>query len=334
MILDTQRFILERRAVWDEYEAMLLRLEADPRTRLATNEVQRFHYLYERVASDLSKLNASAVEPQTQSYLESLVARGFGEMHGTARRTPFFSALVGLLTAFPRTVRRHALEFWLTTALFFGGALFGAAALALDPDSKPVLMPFSHLLGDPSDRVAEEEVEQGRHMDGQKSTFSAQLMTNNIKVSIFALALGMTFGVGTGIVLFYNGVGLGAVAMDYILDGQSVFLSGWLLPHGSVEIPAILLAGQGGLILGRTLIFASGRKSIGARLQAVRDDLVTIISGVALMLVWAGIIESFLSQYHEPVIPYAVKITFGLLQLGGVVAYFTMVGRKESPTGK
>ena len=31
---------------------------------------------------------------------------------------------------------------------------------------------------------------------------------------------------------------------DYILAGESVFLLGWLLPHGAIEIPAILLAGQ------------------------------------------------------------------------------------------
>ena len=64
----------------------------------------------------------------------------------------------------------------------------------------------------------------------------------------------MTWGVGTFIMLFYNGVALGAIVVDYIRDGQTKFLLGWLLPHGVVEIPAILIAGQAGLILAFALV--------------------------------------------------------------------------------
>ncbi|CAA6694104.1 MULTISPECIES: stage II sporulation protein M [unclassified Lentimonas] len=329
MILDVEKFIRKRRSEWDEFEAMVVLLESDARAKLDLDEAQRFHYLYERVAADLSKLSAYAVEPRTKRYLESLVARGFGEMHGCARGLPFATALAALLCAFPAAVRRHARVLALVVAIFSVGAIFGGAALALDPSSKSVLMPFSHLQGDPSERVAEEEVMKGTHMDGGKSNFSAQLMTHNTKVAILTLALGMTFGIGTSIFLFYNGVILGAVIVDYILAGETVFLTGWLLPHGSVEIPAILLAGQGGLLLGRTLLFAQGRMSLGERLRSIRGDLVLIISGVAVMLIWAGLIESFFSQYHEPVLPYALKIGFGVLQLIGVCAYFMFMGRKE-----
>lgn len=311
---------------------MLVHLEDDSRqARFDVEEVRRFHYLYERIAADLTKLSAYAVEPQTRSYLESLVARGFGEMHGNARRTPFVRALINLVTAFPKVVRRHFTVFVMVMAIFGSGMVFGALALALDETAKPVLMPFPHLLGDPSDRVAEEE-EQATSSDpmgGAKSRFSAELMTHNTKVAIFTLALGMTFGVGTGIILFYNGVIIGAVMMDYVLAGESVFLAGWLLPHGSVEIPAILLAGQGGLLLGRTLLFARGRKSMAQRLLEIRSDLVVLIGGVAVLLIWAGIIESFMSQYHEPILPYSVKIGFGALQFCGLIAYIALTGRGE-----
>src|SRR5207302_10510035 len=118
----------------------------------------------------------------------------------------------------------------------------------------PVLMPFSHLMGDPAKRVAEEERATSDRLAGRKTSFSAFLMTHNTKVSIFTFALGMTWGVGTMIMLFYNGVILGAVALDYIAAGQTKFLLGWLLPHGVIEIPAILIAGQAGLLLARTLI--------------------------------------------------------------------------------
>ena len=64
----------------------------------------------------------------------------------------------------------------------------------------------------------------------------------------------MTWGVGTILMLFYNGIMLGGVAVDYIRAGQTKFLLGWLMPHGVVEIPAILIAGQAGLLLALALI--------------------------------------------------------------------------------
>jgi uncharacterized membrane protein SpoIIM required for sporulation len=79
-------------------------------------------------------------------------------------------------------------------------------------------------------------------------------MTHNTKVSILTLAMGITWGIGTLVMLFYNGVILGAVALDYMTAGETQFLLGWLLPHGAIEIPAILLAGQCGLILASALI--------------------------------------------------------------------------------
>jgi uncharacterized membrane protein SpoIIM required for sporulation len=87
------------------------------------------------------------------------------------------------------------------------------------------------------------------------------------------------------------------------------------LPHGSFEIPAILIAGQAGLLLGRALIGRGTRKHLAERLRGISSDLVTLIGGVGVLLIWAGLVESFFSQYHEPVVPYAAKIAFGLVEL-------------------
>jgi hypothetical protein len=53
---------------------------------------------------------------------------------------------------------------------------------------------------------------------------------------------------------------------------------------------------------------------------------VTLIFGVGLLLVWAGFIEAFLSQYHEPVIPYSVKIMFGLTELLFLILFLARAG--------
>jgi uncharacterized membrane protein SpoIIM required for sporulation len=209
------------------------------------------------------------------------------------------------------------------------GSAFGGFVVTADPSSKEVLLPFSQLHGDPSERVAEEESAGKDRLEGSKASFSSYLITHNTKVSIFTFALGLTWGIGTLIMLFYNGVILGAVAVDYVLAGETSFLFGWLLPHGAIEIPAIILAGQSALVLAGALIGWGQSVSLRMRLRKISGDLVTLIFGVAVMLTWAGIVEAFFSQYHEPVIPYEVKIGFGALELALLVWFLTRSGRKS-----
>jgi uncharacterized membrane protein SpoIIM required for sporulation len=211
--------------------------------------------------------------------------------------------------------------------------LFGGIATSFDDEAKEAILPpqFSHLIGDPAKRVAEEESAKKDRMGGHHSYFAASLMANNIRVSIFTLGLGITFGIGTIVELFYNAVLLGMVVVDYTLAGQTTFMLGWLLPHGVIEIPSILIAGQGGLLLGKALIGYGDRASLDERLRGIGPDLMALVCGFSVMLVWAGIVESFLSQYHEPMIHYWQKILFGLLEFCALVwfLYFRKITVEE-----
>ncbi len=329
MILDVARFATAERPYWQELDSTLRRLDEDPGVRMPLVEAERFHYLYQRCSADLSRLSTFSADPDLREYLESLVARAYAEIHETRKRSSPGSFPKWFLSTFPRTFRKHIRAFQLSLAITLAGTAFGAAALHYDPDSKRVMMPFSHLMESPADRVAREEKSRNDRMSGHKSTFASQLMTNNIRVSLFAFGLGISWGIGTVIVLFYNGVILGAVAADYIQAGQTKFLCGWLLPHGAIEIPAILLAGQAGFILARALIGWGDRTSRRERMGAVSNDLLTIAGGAAVLLVWAGIVESFFSQYHEPVLPYAVKIAFGSVELFALFFFLMRAGRTE-----
>ena len=330
MIIDLQKFVASERGHWADLESLLDKLENDPGFKLSLDQLKHFHYLYERISADLAKITTFASEPQTRRYLESLVARAYGEIHETRERPHRLAPVHWFVNTFPQTFRRHLRAFWLSVAITIVGSLFGAGAIAFDPGAKAVIMPFSHLQGDPSERVSREERTADDRLSGVKGTFSTTLMTHNTQVSILTLALGMTWGVGTIIMLFYNGVILGAVAADYLLAGQTKFLVGWLLPHGSFEIPAILIAGQAGLILGGALIGWGGRTSLGTRLRQVSRDLVTLMFGVAGLLIWAGFVEAFLSQYHEPIIPYWAKISFGAVELGLLALFLARSGRKTA----
>ena len=330
MIIDLQRFVAAGRPYWTDLKKILDRIEAEPTLRMSLDDLSRFHRLYERTCSDLARITTFSAEPETRRFLETLVARAYGEIHETRERRGRLHPMKWFFQTLPQTFRRHVRAFYLGVAITLAGCAFGGLALYFDPESRHVTMAFGHDDISPEERVRQEESGTRDRMTGHKSQFSAFLMTHNTQVSIFTLALGMTWGVGTIIMLFYNGVIMGAISLDYIMAGQTKFLLGWLLPHGVIEIPAILIAGQAGLVLATALIGRGSRKPLRARLREISPDLVTLIFGVALMLIWAGIVEAFLSQYHEPVIPYEIKIAFGVVELILLTLYLSKSGLGSS----
>jgi uncharacterized membrane protein SpoIIM required for sporulation len=330
MIVDLKHFIEQERAIWEELDRSLTRIEDQARLQLTLEEVQRLHYLYERTGAGLIKISTFAAEPNLVHSLESLLSRAYAELQSGRPGTEKLSLRRWLFRTFPQTFQKHFQKFLAALLLTIFGALFGGAAVTFDPDAKAAIAPFPHLLQNPAERVKEEEHQTNATLATSKSRFSATLITNNTKVSILALALGITWGIGTTILLFYNGVILGAIIIDYVRAGQSVFLMGWLLPHGVVEIPAILIAGQAGLLLGQALIGWSSKENLQERLRSVTGSLCTLISGAALLLIWAGLVEAFFSQYHEPVLPYQFKIIFGLLELLALITFLSR-GHKNLP---
>ena len=329
MIIDLARFLAEERKHWTELEATLDRIERNPDRRMELPRLLKFHELYERTSADLAKIETFASEPEIRRYLEGLVARAYGEIHETREKQRRLNPWRWFVETFPRTFRRHLGAFWLSLAVTIAGCVFGGVAIRIDPEAKQIIMPFPGLKDDPTERVRKEESTKKDRLAGQKSTFAAQLMTHNTQVAIFTMALGITWGAGTTITLFYNGVILGAVAVDYVYAGQARFLLGWLLPHGAIEIPAILLGGQAGFVLAGALIGWGSRKTRRQRLREIASDLATIIFGAGVLLVWAGMVESFLSQYHEPVIPYSLKIAFGATELLALTLFLMRSGAVE-----
>lgn len=330
MIVDLKQFIERERTTWEELDKTLTRIENETLLHLTLEEVQRLHYLYERTGAGLIKISTFAAEPNLVHSLESLLTRAYAELQTGRSQTEKISIRRWLFRTFPQTFRKHLRFFWAALLLTIVGALFGGAAVAYDPDAKAAIAPFPNLLQSPAERVKEEENKINPTLATSKSRFSATLITNNTKVSILALALGVTWGIGTAILLFYNGVVLGAVILDYVRAGQSVFLMGWLLPHGVIEIPAILIAGQAGLLLGRALIGWNSKENVHQRLRSVTGSLVTLISGAALLLIWAGLVEAFFSQYHEPILPYQFKIIVGLVELLALLTFLSL-GKQRVP---
>src|SRR5881296_1344869 len=95
-----------------------------------------------------------------------------------------------------------------------------------------------------------------------------------------------------------------------------------------ISIPAILLGGQAGFILAGALIGWGSEVPRATRLHSITADLFTIVTGAACLLVWAGIVEAFVSQYHRPMLPYDLKIAFGVCELMALATFLGWAGRE------
>lgn len=326
MIVDLKRFIEEERPYWHELEAGLAGLRKGDRFDIAA--VERLHYLYRRTSSDLMRMRTYAVENELQRYLEQLVAQVYAEMHGQRTRGRRFRPLYWLRVQVPRSVRARSGSGLFALVLMTLGMVLGAFLIQVQPSTKRIIIPFAHLHGDPADRVAlEESFAVAGSIEGE-ATFAAELMENNTRLSLLIMAMGFTWGIGTAWLLFYNGMVIGAVAWDYLSAGQISFFLAWILPHGSVELPALVLAGQAGFLLGSALIGRGGGQQLQERFRGAGRDAAHIFGLVVLLLIWAGMVEAFLSQQHGNLVSYPLKIAFGSLQLAALIAYLWFSGKR------
>jgi uncharacterized membrane protein SpoIIM required for sporulation len=113
----------------------------------------------------------------------------------------------------------------------------------------------------------------------------------------------------TAFLMAYNGLHIGAIAALVAQNQLAYPFWAFVLPHGSLELPAIFLAGGAGLLIARAMLFPGNyRRSAAFRLYGSQAAQLTI--GLIPMLVLAGTIEGFFSP--NPAIPDAVKYAFGI----------------------
>ncbi|MGA1865521.1 MAG: stage II sporulation protein M, partial [bacterium] len=86
--------------------------------------------------------------------------------------------------------------------------------------------------------------------------------------------------------------------------------------------------GQAGFLIGKSLL-KSNRYSRVGQLSMAGKDILTLFFGLSSLLVWAGIVEAFFSQYHKPIIPYNFKILFGIIEVLFLIYYFGFIGKKN-----
>ncbi len=261
--------------------------------QLSRDELQEMALLYRQIAADLSVLRQDATARTYSEHVNHLLARAHHLIY-SGRKTNVATLFRFLRDEYPMIFQRN-IRFVVASLLI--SAAWGLLGAALT-NARPEFM--RHYVG--PEMIATME----RHEMWTKSVVtvapmaSSAIMTNNLTVSFVTFASGIAFGLGTFFYLYVNGMMLGVIAAACHQYGMSVALWSFIAPHGSLELPAILIAGGAGFRLGSSMLFPGSLrwKDSVARggIEATR-----LVSGVIPMLVIAGTLEGFFSPSLAPV---------------------------------
>lgn len=126
-------------------------------------------------------------------------------------------------------------------------------------------------------------------------TATFQFFGNNWLVALLTAFSGVALGIPALFSLWFNGINLGVVSR---LEVELIELIAFVIPHGILEIPAIIISGAVGCYLGlvwwRTVRGLADREAFAAGLE--RSFWVLI--GVGILLAVAAAIEGFVSPYY------------------------------------
>jgi len=276
-------------------------------------------YLYRRAAADLAIARRDFPGDRLALYLNQLVARA----HAVVYRSEA-GEWRGIITFFRQgfpALFRETLPF--TAAAFFVFILAGAAgffAVLLAPDSATYLVPSQVVASVREQRMWTEEVPLPPQL------LASLIMTNNIRVVLFAFAGGVLFGVATFFVLASNGLVFGAIAGLCQAYGLSLRLWSFVVPHGFIELTVIFIAGGAGLRLGYALLHPGLYPRRESLILASRQ-VVKLLFGCVPLLVVAGAIEGFISS--STLLPEA-KLAVGAASGVLLYCYFLLAGRKAA----
>jgi uncharacterized membrane protein SpoIIM required for sporulation len=165
------------------------------------------------------------------------------------------------------------------------------------------------------------------------SLLSVSLFTNNVTVSLFAVCLGVLYGLGTFYIIGMNGVMLGAIfafTANYDMAGR---LFNWVAAHGFVELSVICVAGAVGVSLGEALARPGQLTRKAAFQQAITRGMRLMVVALAF-LIGAGFVEGYVSP--NPNIDLGGRLLVGLgywalffLVLSGGLGRLVDAGRRR-----
>jgi len=225
----SNHWIEKRRPYWERLAALAADCQGTAR-RLGRDELRELALLYRQVANDLSVVRQDGTARSTAHMLNQLLARTHNIIYSSRRRS-FLGVLTFLRKDYPRHFRRM-LPYTLTAiALFAAGLLLGSVlTITRHGFMESFLGPYM--------------VETIRHHQmwthsivGMKPQESSRIMTNNLSVTFITFAAGITAGLGTLWLIFFNGLLMGVIGGPFgvLVGGASGVLVGSLFDEDDAD---------------------------------------------------------------------------------------------------
>ena len=306
---DLERFIGGHSGAWTLLDQRVRRVEKEGLTTLRPQELRELGSLYRRASADLVYAESMLQNAELVSYLNALVGAAYGAIYQKGRFTwdhvkRFF------VSGLPSLVRKRFRAICASTLLCVAGAVGGGVAVGLDREAFYHMVPHDYwkLYGErPKDLRAERF---GNITPDQGAAFSAQIFTNNIRVCFMAFALGISFGILSGVSILYNGILLGAIGANFHRWGMKLDFWSLIIPHGGIELSCIFIAGGAGFVLGAALL-RPGRKTRADSAKEGARDAMLLAAGIAPFLVIAGLIEGVVTPMAA--VGTWIKIALGVV---------------------
>jgi uncharacterized membrane protein SpoIIM required for sporulation len=319
------RFVALKQGSWEAFRSRATAVETQGLRDLDGAEVVAFAAAYREVAADLARARTYGVDPRVLAYLERIVGAGHNALYGLrgVRRLPLTHLL---LHEFPAAAYRARWYVLVAALLFFLPGIVGYALVRERPTIVHEILPdvmIARAEGGEYERAA------GRGYAEAPSPYlplvASSIITNNVQVAFGAFAFGITAGLGTVLVLAFNGLFFGAVLGLF----ANYHLAGWILTfvagHGVLELTAIFIAGGAGLLVGRALV-APGDLARRDALVVHGRLAIRLVGSAACLLVLAGLIEGFLSASGSPA---AVKLAVSAAS-AVLVGLYLVTGRSAA----
>jgi len=317
-------FVERRSSEWEELNNLLSRAGRRGIRSLGPAGVNRIGRLYRAATSDLAYAGGQGYDARLLAYLNRLVARAHAHVYGGSATTGWGRIAAFYGATFPREFRASFAAIAFCTALTIVTAVVAYAIVRTHPANAYALLP---------NQMIPAEIKKSLHdsnfaFDPSASPLmSSAIITNNIRVAIFAFAGCVTLGIGTLYIIATNGLMLGGVGALFTNAGFGTDFWVTVAPHGVIELTAIQIAGAAGLLVSAGILMP-GRLHRRDAIRRAAQRAGVLIAGVASMLVVAGTIEGFFSPLRYPP---STRIAVGAVTAVLLILYFTLAGR-ERPT--
>jgi uncharacterized membrane protein SpoIIM required for sporulation len=324
-LIRSTRFRQERESDWRKLEAIVGRAERDGVAALDFDSALQLAQLYRLATTSLSVAREISLDRSLLDYLEALCCRAYLAVYAPQE------TLRGLVRRFvaagaPQAIRRSGLALALAVLALALGTLVAFELFRSDPTWYNTFIPTAVADGRGIASTRSELLAVlNRNADasnGMLGAFAAYLFSHNTTIAIASFSLGIAC-LPSFLLVFANGLMLGALIALYDDRGIGLDLLAWLSVHGTTELLAVIIATAGGFRLGLALIFP-GRSTRRAALRRDGRDAVKLAVLAAAMLVIAALLESFVRQR---VGDSGIRLAIGWGVAALWLAYFALAGR-------